>query len=89
MRLRKGEELLFWILNKITEIFFFSTTVHQCNIAFSVVRVQVCFKSYLRFYYISFLPARVAASSIKRICAPGWFVGTENSKGSPDTNNYV
>ena len=46
----------------------------------SVVHVQVCFKSFLFILkYISFLPARVAANSITRICASGWFVQMENS----------
>ena len=44
LRLSKGEELLFWILHKIMEIIFFSVTVHQCNVAFGVVHVQLYFK---------------------------------------------
>ena len=40
----------------------FSANVPQCNIAFSVAQLQVCFKSFL-------LMAWVAAKSIKRICA--------------------
>ena len=47
LRLRKGQELLFWILQKITETTCFSVHVHQCNIAFSVVHVQVYFVSFL------------------------------------------
>ena len=39
---RKGEELLFWILDKIMEIVCFSANVRQCNITFSVVHVQLC-----------------------------------------------
>ena len=35
-RLRKGEELLFWMLHKN------SANDHQCNTAYSAVRVQVC-----------------------------------------------
>ena len=42
-RLRKEEELLFWILHKIMEIICFSSNVRQCNIACSVVHVQLCF----------------------------------------------
>ena len=38
------------------------------NLGFSVVFVLILF-----YYCISFLPARVAANSIKRICASGWF----------------
>ena len=37
---RKGEELLFWILDM--EIVCFSANVRQCNITFSVVHVQLC-----------------------------------------------
>ena len=39
----------------------------------SVVHVQVYFKCW-GFFYLSFLPTRVAANSIKRNCASGWFV---------------
>ena len=54
---------------------FFSNNVHQCDITFSVMRVPVCFlKSSFIFYYISSLPASVAANSVKRICAFGLFV---------------
>ena len=49
------------------EVILFLADVRQCNIAFSVVHVQVI-------YNISFVPARVAANSIKRICASVWFV---------------
>ena len=55
-----GEEIILWILHKIV-ILFFSANVLQCNIAFDFVHVQVS-------------PARVAAYSIKRIYASGWFV---------------
>ena len=37
---------------------------------FRVVHVQVCFKLFL-LVLLSFLPARVAANSLKRICVPG------------------
>ena len=30
-RLKKGEEILFWILYRIMEIFDFSANVRQCN----------------------------------------------------------
>ena len=43
-KLRKGEELLLWILHEIMEIVCFSANVRQCNIAFGVVHVQLCFK---------------------------------------------
>ena len=64
--------------HKITEIsFFFSAIVHPCNIAFSVVHIQVCFKSFL--FIVFFFPAgqgAVAVNSIKRITcsASGLFV---------------
>ena len=48
LRLRKGEEILFWILQKIMmKNICFSAIVHQCNIAFSFVHVQVCFQSFV------------------------------------------
>ena len=38
LRLRKGEELLFWILHKIMEIFFSRLMlIDQCRISFSAV----------------------------------------------------
>ena len=73
------------------ETIFFLDNVHQYNIAFSVVHVQVCIKSFA-FVIISlyfFLPARVAANSIKRICASGWFVRMKNNNCTLNTNNYV
>ena len=42
-RLKKGEERLFWILYKIKDILCFSANVRQCNIAYSVLHVQLCF----------------------------------------------
>ena len=39
--------------------------------------------------YISFLPAREAANSVKHICASGWFVRMEKNNCTPNTNNYV
>ena len=45
--LRKGKELSFWILHEIMEIVCFSANVRQCNIAFGVVLVHVCFISFL------------------------------------------
>ena len=68
----------------------FPAIVHQCNIAFSVVHVQVCFKSFFLFMILYFsLPARVAANSIKRICTSGWFVRMESNNYTPSTNNYM
>ena len=57
LRLRKGEERLFWILHKIMEIVSFSVYVHQCNIAFSV---QLCFKFFYLLFF--FFQAKVAAN---------------------------
>ena len=74
------------------EIVCFSASVRQCNIIVSVnVHVQVCFKPFLFiYYYISFLLARVAASSVSRICASGWLVGMEtDNKGTANTSYYV
>ena len=74
--MRKAEELLFWILHKIMmETIFFLDNVHQYNIAFSVVHVQVCIKSFA-FVIISlyfFLPARVAANSKKFVLPVGLY----------------
>ena len=39
-KVEKGEALLFWILQKIIEMTCFSAKIHQCNIAYSVVRVD-------------------------------------------------
>ena len=36
LRLRKGEELLFWILHKIMKIICFSADVHRCNTTFTI-----------------------------------------------------
>ena len=72
LRLRKGEEPLFWMLHKVLEIVYFSATVikniHQCNITFSFVHVQVSFNYFL--FVIMFL-SRVAADLTERICASG------------------
>ena len=47
-RLRKAEELLFGILTVQNHIITcFSTNLRQCNIAYSVIHVQLCFKSIL------------------------------------------
>ena len=54
------------------EILCFSANIQQCNIAYSVAHVQVCFKSFFICYQISFLQAMVAATS-KRICVSAWF----------------
>ena len=65
-RLRKGEELSFWIMQKIMTILCFPATVRQCNIACSVVHVQLGFK--IIFIYVAFLPARVAAMNKAYLC---------------------
>ena len=49
MRLRKGEELLFWILHKIMDMVCLSVDVRQRNVAFNVVHVQFVLN---RFYVI-------------------------------------
>ena len=59
LRLRKGEELVFWILHKVTVTICFSDNVRQCNIAYSV---HVELWDFLFKSYISFLPARVAGN---------------------------
>ena len=56
-RLRKGVELLFWILQKFMQITFFSANVHQCFISCASLFI---FKLLLN----SFLLARVTANSI-------------------------
>ena len=62
LRLRKDEELLFWRLHKIIHgIIYFSANVYQCNIADTVVHVQLCFYFFIN-YYIYFLSASVAAN---------------------------
>ena len=38
-RLRKGEELIVWMLHKIVEIICFSANIHHCILAFSGVHV--------------------------------------------------
>ena len=38
------------------------------------------------YYYISFLPARVVANSIKHSCLSGWFVQMEINNCTPNTN---
>ena len=55
-KLRKGEERLSWILHKVMEILCLAANISQCNIAFSIVHVQLCFKSFL--FYVDFLPSR-------------------------------
>ena len=57
-RLRKSEKLLFWILHKIMEIICFSANVRQCNIASSVVHVQLCFKSFFATVLFSCRPGK-------------------------------
>ena len=67
-RLRKGEDLLVWKRRKTLTmvVICFSANVCQCNIAYSIVHVQLCFKSFFINYYISFL---LAGSVI-----PLWFI---------------
>ena len=56
---------------------------------FRVVHVQVCFKVFLLVIIFSFLPARVAANSLKRICVPGCFIPQMGNKICTfNTNNY-
>ena len=55
LRLRKGEELLFWILHKIMEIICFSANVLQCNIANSIVYVQLHFEVFYLLFIVIFL----------------------------------
>ena len=45
-RLKRCKELLIWMLHKTIERSFFSADVSQCNVAFSVVHVQVYFKCF-------------------------------------------
>ena len=52
-RIKKGRELLCWILYQNHEILCFSSNVRQCNIACSVVHVQLCFKSVLLIILVS------------------------------------
>ena len=54
-RLRKSEELLFWIMHKIVEIFFLSANVRQCKIVKKVVRVQLLFQVFLNYSIVIFL----------------------------------
>ena len=39
--------------------------------------------------FLSFLPARVVANSIKHICLSGWFVQMEINNCTPNTNNIL
>ena len=55
-----------WILHSIVEILCFSANVRQYS--------QCKFLNLFVFYYISFLPTKVAANSIKHFCDSGWFV---------------
>ena len=55
LRLRKGEELLFWILHKIMEIICFSANVLQCNIAYSIVYVQLHYEFFYLLFIVIFL----------------------------------
>ena len=62
--LRKGEELICWILHKITKtVSYFSTNVYQGNIAFSVVHVQVC----IYFFVIIFLLAGQGSGQFNKV----------------------
>ena len=57
------------------EIILFSANVHKCNIAFSTLHVQLCFKSF--FLTILYFPLhiRVAVNSVKRIYASAVLAG--------------
>ena len=50
-RLRKGKELLFWILHKVTAIIVSRLNVRHCNIIYSVVLLNIFFIN----CYLSFL----------------------------------
>ena len=67
--------------------FFFSANVHRCNIAFSVVHVQVCFKSYLSI--ILFGGHQDAANSISTVMLPVGLYVLENNNCTSNTNSYV
>ena len=63
------------------------STVYQCNIAFTVVHVQVCIKSF-SFIVFLFMPARIAAYSKRVFVLPvGLYEGNYNC--TPNTDNYV
>ena len=81
---------MFWILHKIMEIYIFSQLISISALSPLVLCMYKFLKS-LFCYYLSFLPARVAlaANSIKRFCASGWFVRMENNNCKSNTNNYV
>ena len=58
--LRRRRTFILDTANKIMEIsFFFSANIHQCNIAFSVLHVQIYMKSFLFIiifhYYLYFI----------------------------------
>ena len=67
LRLRKGEERLFWIPHNITETVCFLAIVRQSNIAFSVVHVHVCFQSIL---FIILFPScgQLSSELVYNIC---------------------
>ena len=53
LRLRKGEELLFWILHKIKEIFFSRPMfINATSSLISVTHEQICFRSFFIYCYI-------------------------------------
>ena len=56
LRLRKGEELLFWILHKIMVVICFSAE-RSYNITYSLKPVQLCLDLFMNILIvISFLP---------------------------------
>ena len=80
----EDEETLFWILYKILETICVSSIVHQCNIAFSAVHVQVCFNS---FYLLLnfFLSGLTVADSTKRVSATGSGTAEQGIRGGGGT----
>ena len=51
-RLRKGKELLFWILHKVTAIIVSRLNVCHCNIIYSVVLLNIFFYKLLSFFLV-------------------------------------
>ena len=50
------------ILHKFMEIICFPANYCQCNIAYSVVHVQLCFEPFFIYYYTAFLSDTVTAN---------------------------
>ena len=78
-RLRKSEELLFWIAHQENGNRLFPGNVRQRDIALSVVHVQVCFCLLLYFF----------------LCRPVQGISGQFNKAyfwqpyTPNTNNYI